>query len=128
MFKLLIVLPMMMAGMIALCLGSVLLLPLLALLPALLAVGAGLFAVVLAVGVIGLVLRVLAAMLIGVGGLVVAFIGLGMLVAGGAIVVALGIAMAHLLLPLLVILGLIWLIRRGSRPATPPLQVSHNGI
>jgi hypothetical protein len=34
---------------------------------------------------------------------------------------------AHLLLPLLLVFGLIWLIRRSSRPASPPLQISHGG-
>ncbi len=40
MFKLLIMLPLMMAGLAMLCIGGLLLLPLLALLPALLALGA----------------------------------------------------------------------------------------
>jgi hypothetical protein len=41
-------------------------------------------------------------------------------------VLALGVALIHLLLPLLLIFGLIWLIRRSARTAPPPpLQISH---
>ncbi|MDR3388008.1 MAG: hypothetical protein P4L92_13250 [Rudaea sp.] len=125
MFKLLIVLPMLLAGFIALCVGGLVLLPLLALVPGLIAVFAGVFAVALVLAVVAMLLRLLAAVVVGVGGLAIGLVGIGFLLAGGAIVLALGVALAHLLLPLLLIFGLIWLIRRSSRAPAPPLQISH---
>lgn len=92
-------------------------LPFLAFLPVLLAVGAGIFAVTLALAVLGLVLRVFAALFVGAGGLLAVALGFGFVFAGGFALVALGFALAHLLLPLLFIAGLIWLIRRASHPA-----------
>src|SRR5436309_1479675 len=58
-------------------------LPLLAFLPVLLAVGAGIFAVTLALGLLGLVLRVFAALFVGAGGLLVLALGFGFVFAGG---------------------------------------------
>lgn len=117
MFKLLFVFPLMLvAG--ALVLAGVPLL--LALLPILLAVGAGVFAIVLVFAVLGLFFRLFAGLLIGVGGLLVVGLGLGFAVAGGLAFLALGFAIAHLLLPVLFIVGLIWLIKRASQPAAPP--------
>jgi len=92
-------------------------LPFLAFLPVLLAVGAGIFAVTLALAVLGLVLRVFAAVFVGAGGLLVVALGFGFVFAGGFALLALGFALMHLLLPLLFIAGLIWLIRRASQPA-----------
>ena len=118
MLKLLILLPMLLFGSILLGIGALLLLPLLALLPGLIAVGAGVFAVVLTFAVLWLVLRLIGAILIGailIG--VVGVVGFAMLLAGGAIMLALGAVLAHLLLPLLFVFGLIWLIRRGAKPA-----------
>jgi hypothetical protein len=96
-------------------------LPLLfALLPVLLAIGAGVFAIVLVFAVLGLFFRLFAGLLIGVGGLLVLGLGLGFAVAGGFALFAVGLAMMHLLLPILFIVGLIWLIKRASHPAAPP--------
>ncbi len=128
MFKLLIVLPMLFAGFIALSIGGLVLLPLLVLLPGLLALLAGVFALALGLAVVVLIVRILAAVMIGVGGLVIGAVGFAFLLAGGAIVLALGVALTHLLLPLLLIFGLIWLIRRSARTAPPPLQISHGRI
>jgi len=115
-FKLLILFPLMLvAG--ALVLAGVPLL--LALLPVLLAVGAGIFAIVLVFAVLGLFFRLFAGLLIGVGGLLVVGLGLGFTVFGGLALFAFGFAMLHLLLPVLLIVGLIWLIKRASHPAPP---------
>ena len=116
MFKLLFVFPLMLvAGVLVLAGVPVLL----ALLPIMLAVGAGVFGIVLVFAVFGLVFRLFAGLLIGVGGLLVAGLGLGLAVASGVAFLALGFAIAHLLLPVLFIVGLIWLIKRASQPAAP---------
>ena len=53
-------------------------------------------------------------------------LGLGFTVFGGVALFALGFAVAHLLLPVLLIVGLIWLIKRASQPAPPPaLPAAH---
>lgn len=93
------------------------LIPLLALLPVVLAVGAGLFAIVLTFAVLGLVLRLAAALVIGAGGLLFVALGFGVLFAGGAAFVAMAAALSHLIVPILLIVGLVWLIRRASQPA-----------
>lgn len=114
MLKLLVLFPLMLVGG-ALALGLVL--PFMALLPLAFALGA----VVLALGVVGsifgLVLRLFAGLVVGAGILLAATLGFGALFVGSAVVFALGAAMVHLLLPLLVIVGIVWLIRRHSRPA-----------
>ena len=118
MFKLLLVFPLMLvAGTLALA-GVPLLL---ALLPIALAVGAGIFAIVLVFAVLGLLFRLFAGLLIGVGGLLVVGLGLGLgfMVFGGVALFAFGFAVAHLLLPILLIVGLVWLIKRASQPAPP---------
>ena len=117
MLKLLILFPLMLiGGMFAL--GAVL--PLLALLPLALAVGAVVLAFVIVFSIFGLVLRLFAGLLIGASVLFTGALGFGLLFAGGAIFLAVGAALAHLLVPVLLIVGLIWLIRRASRP-TPAL-------
>lgn len=123
MFKLLFVFPLMLVAGVLLLAG----LPLLfALLPVLLAVGAGIFAIVVVFAVIGLLFRVFAGLLVGVGGLLVIGLGLGFTVASGIALLALGFAVAHLLLPVLLIVGLVWLIKRASHPAAPPaLPAAH---
>lgn len=123
MFKLLFVFPLMLVAGVLLLAG----LPLLfALLPVLLAVGAGIFAIVVVFAMIGLLFRVFAGLLVGVGGLLVIGLGLGFTVAGGIALLALGFAVAHLLLPVLLIVGLVWLIKRASHPAAPPaLPAAH---
>ena len=80
-----------------------------------------LFAVTLALSVLGLMLRIFAALFVGAGGLLVVALGLGFTFAGGLGLLALGFAMMHLLLPLLFIAGLIWLIRRASHHPAPPV-------
>jgi len=110
MLKLLLLFPIMLVGG-AVALGIAL--PLLAFLPIVLALGA----VVLVFSLFGLFLRLLAGLVMGAGVLFAGAIGFGFLFAGGAVVLALGFALAHLFLPLLLIVGLVWLIRRGSRPA-----------
>lgn len=123
MLKLLLVFPLMFVAGILLLAGVPLLF---ALLPILLAVGAGVFAIVLVFAVLGLVFRLFAGLLIGVGGLLVVGLGLGFALAGGFGLLALGFAMFHLLLPVLLIVGLIWLIKRASHPAAPPaLPAAH---
>ncbi len=118
MLKSLIVLPMLLIGLLTLCVGGGLVLPLLALVPAL-------FVVVVSLAVVALIVRVLAAVLIGVGGLMVGVFGFAFLIiVGGALLLALGAALAHLLLPLLLIFGLVWLIRRSTKPAVPVLPTA----
>ena len=118
-------LPMLFAGFIALSIGGLVLLPLLALLPGLIALFAGVFAVAFGLAAVVFFVRIAAAIVVGVGGLVAGVVGFAFLLAGGAIVLALGVALIHLLLPLLLIFGLIWLIRRSAR-LTAPLQISHS--
>lgn len=117
MLKLLLVFPLMFVAGILLLAGVPLLL---ALLPVLLAVGAGVFAIVLVFAVLGLFFRLFAGLMIGVGGLLVLGLGLGFALSGGLALFALGFAVMHLLLPVLLIVGLIWLIKRASHPAAPP--------
>ena len=119
MLKLLFVLPLLLVTSALVFAGM---LPFLAFLPIMLAVGAGIFALMLAFAVLGLVLRLFAALFVGAGGLLVGALGFGLLFAGGFAVLALGFAFMHLLFPLLVIAGLIWLIRHASHraPALPP--------
>ena len=122
MLKLLIALPMVLVGMALLGTGALLFVPLLAVLPVVLAVGAVMFAFVFAIGIFAFVLRLVCALFVGVGALAIGGIGLGLFVAGGAVVVGVGLLFAHLLLPILVIAGIIWLIHRaGKPPARPPI-------
>lgn len=123
MFKLLFVFPLMLVAGVLVLAGVPLLL---ALLPVLLAVGAGVVAIVVVLAVLGLFFRLFAGLLIGVGGLLVVGLGLGFAVAGGLALLALGFAIAHLLLPVLLIVGLIWLIKRASHPAAPPALPAGN--
>jgi hypothetical protein len=120
MLKLMFVLPMLVFGAMLCGLGAVLFVPLLALLPVLLVVGA----CMAAVGIFALVLRLCAAVFVGLGGLLIAGLGLFFVVGGGIAALALGFALAHLLLPVLIVVGLIWLIQRSARPA--PARISHN--
>ncbi|HZP66956.1 MAG TPA: hypothetical protein VFB32_11665 [Rudaea sp.] len=120
MLKSLILLPMMLvAGFIACAVAGALFLPLLALVPGLIALCAGLFAVVAAIAIFVFVVRLVAAVLIGVGGLMIGLFALLFFFAGGGILLfALGAAIAHLVVPVLLICGLVWLIRHASK--TPP--------
>jgi hypothetical protein len=122
-FKLFFVFPLMLVVGVLVLAGVPLLL---ALLPVLLAVGAGVLAIVVVFVVLGVFFRLFAGLLIGVGGLLVVGLGLGFAVAGGLALLALGFAIVHLLLPVLLIVGLIWLIKRASQPAAPPaLPAAH---
>jgi len=115
-FKLLLLFPLMLVAGTLVLAGVPLLF---ALLPVVLAVGAGIFAIMLVFAVLGLFFRLFAGLLIGVGGLLVVGLGLGFAVFGGVALFALGFAVAHLLLPILLIIGLVWLIKRASQPAPP---------
>ena len=96
--------------------ACVLIVPLLAVMPLLLVVG-------LAIAVPLIVLRVLFAVFFGLGHLFVGLIGACLALAGLGFFLVVGVIGAHLLLPLLLLAGLIWLIRRAARPA--PLQLEH---
>lgn len=110
MFKFLILLPFVLCAGVA---GFALLLPLLAVVPLLLAIG-------LAVALPLLILRVLFAVFCGLGHLFVGLIGFAVMFAALAVMFVIGF---HLLLPLLFIAGIVWLIRRAARPA--PLLLEH---
>jgi hypothetical protein len=118
MLRLLIVLPMVFVGMLLLGVGTLVFVPLLALLPVLLAVGA----VVFAFGLLAFLLRLMFALFIGLGAVAIGGITLFAVLAGGAVMLVIGVLFAHLLLPLLVVAGIVWLIHRAGRPpAHPPI-------
>ena len=114
MLKLLILFPLLLVGG---AVGLGLALPVLALLPVVLAAGAGFFVLFALIGIFGLLARLIAGLIFGFGGLLVAALGFGFLFAGGALVLALGFALAHLFVPLLVVALIVWLVRRSARPA-----------
>ena len=126
MLKLLIVLPMLVVGMALLGTGALLFVPLLAMLPVLLAAGAALFALVFVVGLFAFVLRLICALFVGIGAIAIGGIGLFALLAGGAVMLVFGVLFAHLLMPLLVIAGIVWLIHRAGRPPVHP-PIAHGG-
>jgi hypothetical protein len=72
-------------------------------------------------------LRLFAGFLVGAVAFFVGALGFGALLSSGAVLLIFGFALAHLLLPVLLILGVIWLIRRASRPVAalpaPPTSV-----
>lgn len=119
MLKLLIVMPMVLIGMALLGVGALVFLPLLAVLPIVLVFGAVMFAFVFAMGIFAFVFRLICAIFVGVGALAIGGIGLGLFFAGGAVVLGVGLVFAHLLLPILVIAGIVWLIHRAGRPQPP---------
>jgi hypothetical protein len=119
MLKLLILFPLLMVGAVF---AMGLALPLLAIFPLLLAV---VLPVILALSIVGLLLRLFAGLIVGIGALLFCAVGFGLFFAGGAVALALGLAISHLLLPLLLIAGLVWLIHRASRPAAPVLPAPH---
>lgn len=120
MLKLLIVLPMVLVGMMLLGVGALVFVPLLAVLPVILAVGAVMFAFMFAMGIFAFVLRLVCALFVGVGALAIGGIGLGLFLASGAIFVGVSLLFAHLLLPILVIAGIVWLIHRAGKPQAQP--------
>ena len=120
MLKLLIVLPMMLVGMALLGAGALMFLPLLAMLPVVLAIGMAMFAFVFAIGIVGFLFRVVCALLLGAGALAIGGLGLIFVLAGGAAVVGVSLVFAHLLLPILIIAGVVWLLHRASKPSAGP--------
>ncbi len=116
MLKLLIVLPMVLVGMALLGAGALAFLPLLAIVPMVLAAGAVLFALGVVVGLFAFILRLVCALFIGVGAIAIGGIGLFAMFAVGAVVLVFGVLFAHLLMPLLVVAGIVWLIHRAGRP------------
>ena len=88
---------------------------------ALLPLGIAAFAVALAIGVLVFALRLTGAILAGVGTLLCGVFGLVMLGCMLAIGFAVLGALAHLIVPVLFVLGLVWLIRHLSRPAPRPV-------
>jgi hypothetical protein len=110
MFKLLIVFPVLVVASIVLGVGAFAFLPLLVVFPVLLGVG-------LAIGAVFLALRIVAFVVIGVGGLLLAGAGVIALVVAGALAVAIAAVFAHLLVPILLIAGIVWLIHRSAKPA-----------
>jgi hypothetical protein len=123
MLKLLLVFPALIFGSILLGVGALVFLPMLALLPIILAVGACVLALSLTVGILTFVVRLFGVLLVGIGGLMVAGVGAVALFAGGFVALLVGVAVFHLLLPILFIVGLVWLIHRASRPK--PAQLVH---
>jgi hypothetical protein len=84
-----------------------------ALLPALLAIGAVVLAFSLAFHIIGFVFRLF-------GFLLLALVAIPLMLAVGGLALALGIAMLHLALPILVVVGVIWLIAHHHRQQALP--------
>jgi hypothetical protein len=126
MLKLLFVFPALIFGSILLGVGALVFLPMLALLPIVLAVGACVLALSLTAGILVFVMRLIGALMIGIGGLMIAGVGAVALFAGGFVALLLGVAAFHLLLPILFIAGLVWLIHRASHPKVPQLaQLPH---
>jgi hypothetical protein len=119
MLKLLLVFPVLIFGSILLGVGALVFLPMLALLPIILAVGACVLALSLTAGILLFVVRLF-------GALMIAGLGMAMLFAGSFVALLLGVAAFHLLLPILFIAGLVWLIHRASHPKPPQLaQLTH---
>lgn len=126
MFKLLLVFPALIFGSILLGVGALVFLPMLALLPLILTVGACVLAFSLTAGIFLFVFRLFGALLIGIGGLMIAGVGAITLFAGGFAALLVGVAVFHLFLPILFIVGLVWLIHRASHPKPPQLaQLTH---
>jgi hypothetical protein len=88
---------------------------------AMLPLGIAALVVMFVIGALAFALRLTGAILAGVGTLLCGVFGLVMI----AFMLALGFAvlgaMAHLLVPILFVLGLVWLIRALSRPTPRPL-------
>lgn len=121
MLKLLFVVPALIFGSVLFGIVALAFLPLLAVLPIILAVGACVLAFSLVVGILTLVMRLFGALLFG--GLIIAGVSMAAVVGGGVVAIVMGVALFHLLLPILFIVGLVWLIHRASRPK--PAQLAH---
>ena len=123
MLKLLLIVPALIFGSILFGVGALVFLPMLALLPIVLAVGACVLALSLTAGILMFVVRLFGALMVGIGGLMIAGLGAAALFAGGLVTLVVGVAVFHLLLPILFIVGLVWLIHHASRPK--PAQMPH---
>lgn len=122
MLRLFLLLPLLLLAPFLIGLFGFVLLPALVLLPLMFAFGAVAVAFMLAFGILSLTFRLIGVLVFGLGGLAIGLLGgFVLLVAGGAAVVAIGLALAHLLVPLLILFGLIWLIRRASKPTAPAI-------
>lgn len=124
MIKALFLFPVMVFALVFCLIGGAFLLPALALLPVIAAIGIAGLAFTLVFGIFGVLLRVFAAITIGIGGLVFGAMGLILLLAGGVAILAVGALAIHLLLPILIIAGIVWLIHHFAKPAAP-LQIEH---
>jgi hypothetical protein len=89
----------------------------LALLPALLVVGAIVLAFSVLAGILGFAFRLL-------GWLLLALLAVPLMLLAGGLAIAMGVAIVHAALPLLLIIGIVWLIahHRRTQPAAPRLQ------
>lgn len=83
-----------------------------ALFPVLLIVGAFVLVFSLVAGVLGLVLRV-------VGGILLLVLAVPLMLGGIAVAFAFAVAILHAAVPLLLVIGLIWLIVRHNRGTSP---------
>lgn len=116
MLKPLLLLPLVMLLPLACVIGGVVIVPLLG-------VGIALAACVFAFALLAFIVRLTAALAFGIGGLVAGVLGFVLIVICACVALALLGAVAHLLVPLLVIFGVVWLIRLTSRPA--PRAIGH---
>lgn len=124
MIKALFLFPVMVFALVFCLIGGAFLLPALALLPVIAAIGIAGLAFTLVFGIFGVLLRVFAAITVGIGGLVFGAMGLILALAGGVAILAVGALAIHLLLPILIIAGIVWLIHHFAKPAAP-LQIEH---
>ncbi len=89
----------------------------LALLPALLVVGAVVLAFTIAASVLGLVFRLF-------GWLLLALLAFPLMLLAGGLALAFGVAIVQAALPLLLIVGVVWLIARHHRDSQAPARAS----
>jgi hypothetical protein len=125
MLKVLFLFPLLICAAVFCLVGGLFLLPALVLLPVLAAIGIGVFAITIVFSLFGLALRLAAGLVMGVGGLLIAILGFVLFAVGGGAILALGFVAAHLLMPILLIAGIIWLIHHFARPRVP-LQIQHD--
>lgn len=125
MLKVLFLFPLLICAAVFCLVGGVFLLPALALLPVIAAIGIGVFAITVVFSLFGLMLRLVAGLVIGVGGLVFGLMGFAVLALGGGAILALGFVAAHLLMPILLIAAIIWLIHHFAKPRAPLQIESH---
>ena len=114
MLKLLLVFPVLVVASIVLGAGALAFLPLLVLVPVMLAVG-------LTIGALFVALRLVLFVVVAIGGVALAGAGLVSIVVGGAFALAVMALIAHLFIPILLIVAIVWLIHRSAKPA----QIAH---